>query len=173
MPRPDRCRIRVPDSRAEASESTLSVNLVHTWDVPSEQEIGRSPEVQLSDVLDLVAGLVAVGLITLVYADRSGLPRILLAAGFAFFVPGRAIVTNWPRMARWSGAAMSMVLSLAVLTLLATITLWAHVWHPMALFGVEAWLSLAGLIVGGARRHRRGPGGVAELAGPRSRKGTS
>jgi len=110
------------------------------------------------NALDLSAGLVAAGLLAVAYAGGSGLPRVLLALGFTFFVPGRAIVTNWPRMARWSEVAMSVTFSLAVLTLLTTIMLWAHVWRPLGLFQVEAWLSLAGLCWGIAHRHRRRPG---------------
>jgi hypothetical protein len=48
---------------------------------------------------------------------------------------------------------MSMALSLAVLILLATSSLWVHLWHPLALLQVEAWLTLAGLSVGISRRH--------------------
>jgi uncharacterized membrane protein YoaK (UPF0700 family) len=109
---------------------------------------------QVGNVLDLSAGLIAVGLLALSYAGESGLLRVLLALGFAFFVPGRAIVTNWPRMARWSEVTTPVVLSLALLTLLAAITLWAGVWKPMELFQVEAWLSVAGLGLGIARRTR-------------------
>lgn len=105
-------------------------------------------------MIDVLAATVTVILIELIYQGRSGLPRILLALGFALFVPGRAIVANWPRMARWSEVAMPMVLSLAVLTLLATTELWAHFWQPLELFQVEAGLSLVGLAVGAARRHR-------------------
>jgi uncharacterized membrane protein HdeD (DUF308 family) len=110
---------------------------------------------QLGNALDLTASLIAVGLLALSYAGESGLTRILLALAFAFFVPGRAIVTNWPRIASWSEVAMPMVLSLAVLTFLATITLWAHFWKPMYLFQVEAWLSLGGLCLGIAHREKR------------------
>ena len=110
---------------------------------------------QVGDALDLLAALIAVGLIVLVYQGGSGPPRVLLALAFTFFVPGRAIVTNWPRMASWSGLAMPMVFSLALLTLLATTALWAHVWRPMVLFQVEAALSLAALGIGIARRHIR------------------
>ena len=115
--------------------------------------------IQQTDVIDVLAGTATVILISLIYEGRSGLPRVLLALGFALFVPGRAIVANWPRMARWSEVAMPMVLSLAVLTLLATTELWAHFWHPLELFQVEAWLSLVGLAVGAARRRRR-PHGI-------------
>jgi hypothetical protein len=113
---------------------------------------------RVSDPLDLAAILITVGLLALTYAGESGPLRILLALGFAFFVPGRAIVTNWPRTASWSEVAMSMVLSLACLTLLATTTLWAHAWEPMALFQIVAWPSLVGLFFGIWRRHahRRG-----------------
>jgi uncharacterized membrane protein len=112
---------------------------------------------ELDDVLDVSAGLIAAGLILLSYLGDSGLLRILLALGFVFFVPGRAIVTNWPRMASWSKLAMPIVLSLAILTLAATVTLWAHVWKPMDLFQAEAWLSEAGLLLGIARRNRHRP----------------
>lgn len=116
---------------------------------------------QLGGVLDVAAAVVAAGLLGLFYAGESGLLRILLALGFAFFVPGRAIVTNWPRMASWSEVAMPLVLSLAVLTLVATTTLWAHFWKPTDLFQVEAWLSIAGLCSGVERRSRQQAGGTA------------
>ena len=109
--------------------------------------------VQLGDLLDLSAAVVAIGLLALVYGDRAGVLRVLFTLGFAFFVPGRAIVTNWSRMAQWSEAAIAMVLSLAVLGLLAAATLWAHLWHPETWFSVAAWISTAGLGLGVARRH--------------------
>jgi len=131
----------------------------------------RGPE--LDNALDLSAGLVAIGLLALSYLGKSDLPRILLTLGFTFFVPGRAIVTNWPRMTSWSKVAMPMVLSLALLTFLATITLWLHVWKPMDLFQAEAGLSLAGLCLGIARRSRHRPGDNARQPGPWSRRSTS
>jgi uncharacterized membrane protein HdeD (DUF308 family) len=121
-------------------------------------------------VLDLGAGVIAAGLLLLYYLGESDLLRIVLALGFALFVPGRAIVTNWPRMTSWSKVAMPVVLSLALLTLLATITLWAHVWKPMDLFQVEAWLSLVGLCLGVARRNRHRPDNDAQPSGSRSRR---
>lgn len=112
---------------------------------PSPSASVEEPEADLHDVLDLIAAVVTVGLVAVVATGRAGLPRIVLALGFAFFVPGRAIVTNWPRLARWSEVAITMVLSLAVLTLVAMVSLWAHLWSPVTLFYSEAGLCLAGL----------------------------
>jgi uncharacterized membrane protein HdeD (DUF308 family) len=131
------------------------------------------PPPELDSALDLSAGLIAIGLLALSYLGESGLLRIALTLGFAFFVPGRAIVTNWPRMTSWSKVAMPMVLSLALLTLLATITLWARVWKPVDLFQAEAWLSLAGLCLGTARRNRYRPDDDARQPGSWSQRSTS
>ena len=76
-----------------------------------------------------------------------------MTLAFAFFVPGRAIVSNWPRMARWSAAAMPMVLSLAIVSVLSTAALGVHRWDPVRLFDLEAALSLGGLAIGMKRRH--------------------
>jgi hypothetical protein len=107
------------------------------------------------DALDLLAGLLSAGLLALVYEGRPGPVRVLLALGFTFFTPGRAIVSHLPLLDGWSAVAMPVVLSLAVLTLLATVTLWAHAWRPLDLFQAEAWLSLGCLAAGVVRRRRR------------------
>jgi hypothetical protein len=112
------------------------------------------PVSPMRDLLDAAGVTVSVGLLGLIVDGATGPARILLAVAFAFFVPGRAIVTNWPRFAYWSEFGMSMVLSLALLALLATVTLWAHEWHPVGLFEVEAPLSAVALVVGMIRRHR-------------------
>ena len=44
-----------------------------------------------------------------------------------------SIVSNWPAMAARSQVAASVLFSLSVLTLLATLTLWAGYWHPLGL----------------------------------------
>lgn len=111
-----------------------------------------APAAKRAERLDLLACAVAVALILLVSVDFSPPLRLLLASLFTFFVPGRAIVSNWARMARWSGVGMSIVFSLGALTLLATITLWAGLWHPLALFLITAMASLAGLAVSIVRR---------------------
>lgn len=103
-------------------------------------------------MLDIAAALIAVGLLALVVTGRVGPPRLLFALTFAFFVPGRAAVTNWQRIERWSAVGMSLVFSLAILTVLAMVSLWLHAWHPLALFEAEAVLSLIGLGIGASRR---------------------
>jgi uncharacterized membrane protein HdeD (DUF308 family) len=113
-----------------------------------------SPASRRAIRLDVVACAIAVALGLLVAVDFSAPLRLLLALLFTFFVPGRAIVSNWPRVARWSAVGMSIVFSLGVLTLLATVTLWLGLWNPLALFGVEAVASLAGLTAGIIRRQR-------------------
>jgi hypothetical protein len=105
-------------------------------------------------MLDLTAIGVTVVLLLLVALGTGGVLRLLLTLLFTFFVPGRAIVSNWPRMAWWSDTAMSIALSLGSLVLLALITLWLRVWHPEALFTVEAVASLAGLAIAVVRRRR-------------------
>jgi len=113
---------------------------------------------QVGDALDLLAAMIAVALIVLVARGWAGPPRVVLALGFAFFVPGRAIVTNWRQTDDWSAVAMPIVFSLALLTLVAMVTLWLHYWHPLGLFQIEAGLSLAALVIGIVRRHRRRTG---------------
>ena len=137
-----------------SKEPALSVGLVHTGKVTRTVPETSHPVLQRADALDLTAGLITVALLTLSYTGQSGLARILLTLAFAFFVPGRAIVTNWLQASSWSEVAIPMLFSIALLTLLATITLWAHFWKPMALFQVEAWLSLCGLCLGIVRRNR-------------------
>lgn len=107
-----------------------------------------APAVQRAERLDLLACGIALGLVVLVAADFWSALRLVLALLFTFYVPGRAVVSNWPRVARWSGIGMSVVFSLAILTLLATVTLWIGFWHPLGLFVVEAVISLAGLANG-------------------------
>jgi hypothetical protein len=124
------------------------------------------PAARRAEVLDLLAVVIAVGLIVLVVLKGPTLPRILLTLGFTFFVPGRAIMTHWPRLARWSQAGMSIVFSLAALTLVAMTALWAHYWHPVGIFEAEAVLSLAGLVAGLARR-RWSPADGRDQFGPR------
>jgi len=121
---------------------------------PDRSAVSLVPTRRRAEVLDLLAGLVATVLLALVVADQVGTVRVLFAAVFAFFVPGRAVVSNWPRMADWSDIGMSIAASLTLLTLLATISLWARIWHPLALFEIEAVASLLALSVAVVRRRK-------------------
>jgi hypothetical protein len=121
-----------------------------------DNDAGRStePAARLRDLQDLAAIVIAVGLIGVIVEGRAGVTRVALALAFTFFVPGRAVVSNWPRLAYWSQFGMSLLLSLAILILLATTALWVHAWHPVSLFFFEAGLSAAALVAGIMRRHR-------------------
>jgi uncharacterized membrane protein len=114
-----------------------------------------TPTVRRVEVLDIVSVFVVVCLILLVAANTGGLLRSLLTLLFTFFVPGRAIVSNWRRMADWSGIGMSIALSLALLVVPATVSLWVHYWHPLGLFQLEAFLSLIGLGAALVRRRHQ------------------
>lgn len=100
---------------------------------------------QRAEVLDLLAGVTAASLLVVALVGLTGPARLLLAVAFTFFVPGRAIVSNWSRMAGWSDIGMSITLSLGILTLFAAISLWVRKWHPLGLFEIEAAASLIGL----------------------------
>ena len=149
---------RVPCCQGDVVGGQFDLNwmLVQTWGMSSRSPRTGYPVAQWAELTDLLAVVVTVSLIAIIHLDRVGVARTVLALVFIFFVPGRAIVSNWPRMARWSEAAMPMILSLTITTLVATVALWAHFWRPLPLFEVVAWLSLAGLVVGITRRRRLG-----------------
>ncbi len=114
----------------------------------------RAPQRQ-ADLQDLLAILIAAGLTLVIHQNGTGTPRILLALAFTCYVPGRAIVSNWPGFGRWSAAATPVALSLAVLAIIATASLWAHRWHPLGIFQVEAMISIVLLLIGLIRRQVR------------------
>jgi hypothetical protein len=136
--------------------------LVHTLTVLGIDGRSVGPTAPVRDLLDAAGVAVSIGLLGLVLEGATGPARILLVLAFAFFAPGRAMVTNWPRFAYWSEFGMSIVLSVAVLALLATVALWAHMWHPVALFEIEAPLTTTALVIGMVMRHLRQPGTPAE-----------
>jgi len=133
--------------------SSGGASCVQNGGVQPDRRSSPSLDTRLSDILDGVAGVVALGLVAASLIGSQGTPRILLALGFLLFVPGRAITANWDRLGLRSQATVSMLFSLVILALLATATLWAHYWHPIGLMQAEAGLSLLGLTVAAARRH--------------------
>jgi hypothetical protein len=117
-----------------------------------EQAGSAAPAFRRAELLDYSAVFITVGLIMLIIAGTIQPLRLLFTVAFTFFVPGRAIVSNWPRVARWSAIGMPIAFSLGSLTLIATVALWLGFWHPMELFALEALASLTGLGAGITRR---------------------
>lgn len=117
-------------------------------DVSLWSAVPAAPAARRAERLDFLACGIALALLLLVAVNFLSPLRLVFALLFTCFVPGRAIVTNWLRLERWAGLGMSVVFSLGLLTLLATVSLWAGFWHPLGLFVVEAVISLAGLANG-------------------------
>ncbi len=117
--------------------------------MPVEQD-----ELFRSEVLDLAALAVAVALVALISLRITGPLRGLLALAFLTFVPGWAVVANWPSATKRSRVALSVVLSLSITAAAATTTLWLHFWRPLGLFYVEASASAVAIVFGLVRRRR-------------------
>jgi comEA protein len=109
---------------------------------PSGSEVTEAPDRRFapvrSEVVDAAALAVIVVLAVLVGLGVHGPIRGALAIVFFTFVPGWAIVTNWRSPARFSRAALSVLLSLAICTAVATTALWLRFWSPVGLFYVTA-----------------------------------
>ena len=120
------------------------------------------------DLIDVACVVVAVAVGVAVASHQHNAFRTVAAVAFSMFVPGRAIVSNWPSMAVRPQVALSILFSLAVLTLLATLTLWVGYWRPLGLLEVECVGFGVALLVGLVRRRRgqEGPDAIAhaELA---------
>jgi hypothetical protein len=140
---------RNPSRRTSGQETVAPDTSPGNATAGYEPLLGKAPA---DDVLALLSGFITAVLLMASYIGWTGAPRTLLVVVFTFFVPGQAIVTNWPGMPPSAKLGLSMALSLGVLTLLATMTLLAHAWHPLGLFQIEAWLSLSGLTAGIIRR---------------------
>jgi uncharacterized membrane protein len=89
------------------------------------------------DMIDMGCIAVAVAVAVAVATGERSAFRAVVGVVFALYVPGRSIVSNWPRMAARSNVAASVLFSLSILTLFATLTLWAGYWHPLGLLEVE------------------------------------
>lgn len=101
----------------------------------------------IDNVFDAACLLVSVALVTIIAVGGRSSVRDIVAALFTVFVPGRAIATYWPEMARHAPVATSLVFSLTVLALVATVTLWLHFWHPLGLAEIEAVVAGVALAV--------------------------
>jgi uncharacterized membrane protein len=106
------------------------------------------------NLIDVGCLAVAVAVVVAVATDEHTAFRAVVGVLFAFYVPGRSIVSNWPAMAARSNVAASVLFSLTILTLLATATLWAGYWHPLGLLQFEAAAAGALLVIALVRRRR-------------------
>jgi uncharacterized membrane protein len=97
---------------------------------------------------------VTVAIAVAVAAGEGGAFRAVVGVVFALYVPGRSIVSNWPTMAARSNVAASVLMSLSILTLLATLTLWAGYWHPLGLLEIECVAVVVALFTALLRRRR-------------------
>lgn len=103
-------------------------------------------------------------------SERSAF-RAVVGVVFALYVTGRSIVSNWPRMAPRSNFAASVLLSLSILTFLATVTLWVGYWHPLGLLEVECVAAGVALLTALLRRRRADRAPAAIPAGTESATG--
>jgi hypothetical protein len=72
-------------------------------------------------------------LFVLVARDVQGLPRVLATLAFACLVPGGALVTRLPFREREEILAMTLILSLCILSIASLLMVWLGVWHPLRL----------------------------------------
>jgi uncharacterized membrane protein len=105
-------------------------------------------------LIDMGCVAVTVAIAVAVAAGEGGAFRAVVGLVFALYVPGRSIVSNWPTMAARSNVAASVLISLSILTLLATLTLWAGYWHPLGLLEIECVASGLALFTALLRRRR-------------------
>lgn len=106
------------------------------------------------DLIDVMSIAVAAAIAVSVATNERGAFRAVVGVAFALFVPGRSIVSNWPKMEERSHIAASVLFSVASLTLIATVTLWMGFWHPLGLLEVECAVSTVALFVAIVRRRR-------------------
>ena len=114
------------------------------------------------DLIDITCIAVTAAIAVAAATNERNAIRSVAAVAFLLFVPGRAIVTNWPAVAARSQVAVSVLFSLTALTLAATLTLWANFWHPIGLLEVECVITAAALLAGILRR-RRASAGLEEI----------
>jgi uncharacterized membrane protein len=108
-------------------------------------------------MIDAACAVVTGVLLSLTVVGWVGLARVLLTLAFAVYVPGWAVVANCTPKMRASRTALPVLVSVTLLTVMATVTLWLHVWHPLQLFDVEAGASIALISVAAIRRERPRP----------------
>ena len=104
------------------------------------------------DLIDIASIAVTATTAVSVAANEKNAIRVVAAVLFTLFVPGRAIVSNWPSVGVRSPLAVSVLFSLSILTLAATVTLWSDYWRPIGLLEVECTISTVALLTAMLRR---------------------
>ncbi len=118
-----------------------------------DQPRPRGPVIPADNRLPDVVSLIVIGALgALVALGVKGPARIVLALLFVTYVPGRAVVANWPSARARSAFALPMVLSLAIVALVSTVGLWLDGWYPTYQFIGEAALSAAAIATAFLRR---------------------
>jgi uncharacterized membrane protein len=91
-------------------------------------------------------------LVVLILAGSTGVVRQLLALAFVCYVPGRAVVANWPPADLRAQVALAVVLSISIVSLVSVAGLWLHAWRPMEQFAAEASGSILAIAIAMVRR---------------------
>jgi O-antigen ligase len=110
------------------------------------------PDLVVDDLIDVACIAVTAAVAVAVAIDERGAIRAVAALAFTLFVPGRCIVSNWSSMAARSLVAASVLLSLAILTLVATVALWMNVWRPLGMLEVDCAIATTALFAAILRR---------------------
>jgi len=120
------------------------------------------------DLIDMGCVAVTVAVAVAVATGERSAFRAVVGVVFALYVPGRSIVSNWPRLAARSNLAASVLFSLSILMLVSTLTLWAGYWHPLGLLEIECVAAGLALFTALLRRRRADRTGAAAPAGTES-----
>jgi len=107
-------------------------------------------------IADGAAVAVSIALAVMIDVGASGVVRVVLALAFVCYVPGRAVIANWPSAQARSQVALPVVLSVSIVTLVSVIGLWMHAWSPLAQFRLEAAASVAAITFAMLWRARSG-----------------
>jgi uncharacterized membrane protein len=106
------------------------------------------------DLIDIACVAVSVAVAVAVAVNERSAFRAVVAVAFSLFIPGRAVVSNWPTLAVRPHVALSIVFSLSILTFVSTVTLWLNYWRPLGLLEVESGVVVVALFVALGRRRR-------------------
>lgn len=109
---------------------------------------------RVHDALDVASLFAGVALFTVLVAGGTSVLRAVTGVAFTVFVPGWAVLSNVAILRR-THAGLAVVLSLALLALVATVTLWARAWHPLGVAEVECAAASGVLVLSLVRRGRR------------------